>query len=103
MRRRRAPRPPRDIAWAWLALFELRELPCFHFPFKENPMKKIFAALLMVVALLGAFALVAPPVAQAKDCIICPQIAINCGACGTLVPQTCSRCAYCKQIPGCHT
>jgi hypothetical protein len=67
-------------------------------------MKKLFAALTMSVAVLGAFALVLPPpAAQAKDCVICPQIAINCGPCGTLVPQTCSRCQYCKQIPGCHS
>jgi hypothetical protein len=66
-------------------------------------MRKLFSALLMTVAFLGAFALVlAPPVAQAKECIICPQIAINCGPCANLIPQTCSRCQYCKQIPGCH-
>ena len=67
-------------------------------------MRKLLAAALMIVAVLGALALVAPAqVAQAKECIVCPLIAINCGPCGTLVPQTCNRCAYCKQIPGCHT
>jgi hypothetical protein len=66
-------------------------------------MKKLFASLLTIVAIAGAFALVLPPsVAQAKECVICPQIAINCGPCANLIPQTCNRCQYCKQIPGCH-
>ena len=66
-------------------------------------MKRLFGLLLIVVAAFGVIALVAPaPVAQAKACIVCPQIAINCGPCANLVPQNCNRCAYCKQIPGCH-
>ena len=66
-------------------------------------MKRIIAALFVSITLLGAFAIIAPThVAQAKECVICPQIGILCGPCQTLVPQTCNRCAYCKQIPGCH-
>ena len=65
-------------------------------------MEKLFATLLMIVALVGATALLPSPVAQAKECVICPQIAINCGPCANLIPQTCNRCQYCKQIPGCH-
>ena len=67
-------------------------------------MKKLFVSLVMIVAVLGTFALfVPPPVAQAKECVICPQIAIDCGPCANLVPQTCTRCQFCKRIPGCHS
>lgn len=66
-------------------------------------MRKLLGLVLIVVAAFGVIALVAPaPAAQAKACIVCLQIAINCGACANLIPQTCNRCAYCKQIPGCH-
>ena len=66
-------------------------------------MKKLFATLVMIIAAGGATALFLPtPAAQAKECVICPQIAINCGPCANLIPQTCNRCQYCKQIPGCH-
>ena len=51
---------------------------------------------------LGTVALFQPAVAR-PDCIFCPQIAIECGPCYHLVPQSCDRCAYCKRIPGCHT
>ncbi len=67
-------------------------------------MKKIFGVLLLVAIALGALAVVAPiPTVSAKECVVCPQIAINCGPCANLVPQTCNHCAFCKQIPGCHT
>lgn len=66
-------------------------------------MKRLFGTLLMVAIALGGLALALPtPEAQARDCILCPQIAIECGPCYTLVAQTCTRCAYCKHIPGCH-
>ena len=66
-------------------------------------MRRILGALLLGAIVLGTLALVAPvPQAQARECIFCPQIAIECGECYTLIPQTCTHCAYCKRIPGCH-
>ena len=67
--------------------------------------KRSVLVLALAVLTLGAFALLAPTPQTLADpnCIICPQIAINCGTCGTLVPQTCHQCAHCKQIPGCHS
>jgi hypothetical protein len=66
-------------------------------------MKKLIAGLLTIVAALGVIALVTPtPVAEARPCVLCPDIFIECGDCYTLVPRTCERCAYCQKIKGCH-
>lgn len=66
-------------------------------------MKKVFGVLVLAAIVLGSLALVAPvPTASAKECVVCPMIAIYCGPCAHLVPQTCNRCAYCKPIPNCE-
>lgn len=66
-------------------------------------MKKLIAGLLMVVAALGVIALATPtPVAQARPCVLCPDVVIECGGCYELVPRTCEHCAYCQKIKGCH-
>ena len=66
-------------------------------------MKRFVGAFVMVAIVLGTLAVVLPtPQVQARDCVFCPQIAIECGPCYNLVHQTCDRCAYCKKIPGCH-
>ena len=66
-------------------------------------MKKLVGATLFVAIVVGSLALFSPvPTASAAPCIYCPQIAIECGPCYQLVPQTCKRCAYCKRIPGCQ-
>ena len=65
--------------------------------------RKLFAASLFSVIAFGALALVPPaPPVQARECIFCPQIAIECGPCYRLVHQTCTKCAHCERIPGCH-
>ena len=58
----------------------------------------------MLVALtLGVLAFFAPaPVVEARECVYCPLIYIECGPCYERIPQTCNRCAYCKRIPGCN-
>ena len=66
-------------------------------------MKRLLGTLVLMTIALGGIALLVPtPQAHAANCIFCPQIAIECGPCYQLVPQTCTRCAYCKRIPGCH-
>jgi len=66
-------------------------------------MKKLVAGTLMVVAALGIIALAAPvPVAEARPCVLCPDVVIECGGCYEYVPQTCEHCAYCLKIKGCH-
>jgi len=66
-------------------------------------MKRIVLGILLAAITVGSLALVSPaPPVQAAQCIFCPQIAIECGPCYQLMPQTCQRCAYCKHIPGCH-
>jgi len=66
-------------------------------------MKKLVAGVLTIVAALGIIALAAPvPVAEARPCVLCPDVFIECPSCYELVPRTCERCAYCVKIKGCH-
>lgn len=66
-------------------------------------MKRLLSGFILAVMALGLVALVLPtPTAEARPCVFCPQIAIECGTCYKLQPQTCTTCAYCKHIPGCH-
>ena len=63
--------------------------------------RRLLGTAVLSSAFLGTLALLPSAPAQARECIICPQIAIECGTCYKLVPQSCDRCAYCKRIPGC--
>ena len=65
-------------------------------------LRRFIVALGFLAVVAGGLTLMAPAPPQAADCIICPQIAIECGPCYTLIPQTCKQCAHCKRIPGCH-
>ena len=64
-------------------------------------LRRVLGTTVLASAFVGMVALFTPAPAQARPCIYCPQIAIECGTCYQLVPQTCDRCAYCKRIPGC--
>ena len=64
-------------------------------------LRRVLGSALLAATSLGTLAVLAPTPATARQCIVCPQIAIECGTCYQLVPQTCERCAYCKRIPGC--
>jgi hypothetical protein len=64
-------------------------------------LRRLFGTALLATAFLGSLAAFVPSPATARECIVCPQIAIECGTCYKLVPQSCDRCAYCKRIPGC--
>jgi len=63
--------------------------------------RRLLGTALLATVFLGALTILPPAPVQARECIICPQIAIECGTCYRLVPQSCDRCAYCKRIPGC--
>ncbi len=66
-------------------------------------MRRLVVATLLVALTVGTIAVVAPtPEVSAGQCIFCPQIAIECGPCYNLIPQTCHKCAHCKRIPGCQ-
>ena len=65
-------------------------------------MKKLVAALLTVVAALGIITIAAPvQTAEARPCVLCPDIVIECNSCQIYHPRTCERCAYCENIKGC--
>ena len=64
--------------------------------------RRTLAAALMVAAILGALAVIAPtPAVADPSCIPCPLILIDCGPCGVHHPDTCKRCQYCTVKPNC--
>jgi len=68
-------------------------------------MKKVLfpvAALILVIVGILAIGLASTP-ASARSCVQCPVIEDpTCPPCYSLVPGTCTHCAYCKHIAGCH-